>query len=593
MARRIPIQPVALALALAAVAPAGASRAGAAPAGDSTPVTAPAEGGVSPGTVVARYGFDDGSIDTGPDTFSVFQRSSGHVRLTTDFRYSGYRSVEVRDAAGDGAFPELQGYFPLRREGTLRAHFALMIAEPREQLNIALAGPAWFSLRKDGIAFWLQTRDGVFHHYSDSMPKRLLPVRPFVWYLVDVAYDIDAGVYDLDLREAGAGGAHVSLKRQANTVNAPGSAVDKFSFIGDTGHDTSSVVYYLDDVLITVDRPIEVPPLVAPGRRKLFIDMWIDAHRLARSRTGCLPVLEWPDLGLDDGDLVGLRLAGLVPLLERLVAGDGGSLPDGAPAAYRETLQAIRSWRSGCRAFADGDAKGALERFEAAIGGARGSRLFEMSAILALASLGRWPEADARLAAAYGGWIPDPRLPVALALIGLERDDLEEAALALQNSSEPVPDDPRLECSLLARSRLLDPGTVAMVRARFPEDWATCLHAALLPEVYFYVQLFRKDPAGALRYATRMERRMQSLRLPEDGWIERMADASLLGGDARYALTLYTESLRRRGPDPWLLSKIADVHLLLGDVDRERVFREAVYGSLGDAGEPAAAAERP
>ncbi|MGH9797170.1 MAG: hypothetical protein ACRD5D_03325, partial [Candidatus Polarisedimenticolia bacterium] len=470
MARRISIQPVALALALAAA-----------------PVAAPAEGGtpVSPGTVVARYGFDDGSIDSGPDTFSVFRRSRGHVRLTTAFRYSGYRSVEIRDAAGDGAFPELQGYFPVRREGTLRAHFALMIAEPREQLNIALAGPAWFALRKDGIAFWLQTRDGVFHHYSDSMPKRLLPVRPFIWYLVDVAYDIDAGVYDLDLREAGAGGAHVSLKHQPNTVNAPGSAVDKFSFIGDTGHDTSGVVYYLDDVLITVDRPIEVPPLVAPGRRKLFIDMWTDAHRLARSRTGCLPVLEWSDLGLGDGNLDGLRQAGLDPLLERLVAGDGGSpLPDGVPGDHRGTLEAIRSWRAGCRAFADGAAAAALERFEAALERAPGTRLFEMSAILALASLKRWPEADARLGAAYGGWLSDPRLPVALALIGLERDDLEEAALALQGSSEPVPDDPRLECALLARSRLLDPGNVAMVRARFPEDWASCLHAALLPEEY-------------------------------------------------------------------------------------------------------------
>ena len=66
--------------------------------------------------VLVRYSFDDGLTDTGPDTFAVFENSSGRVRLSSLIHYSGYRSIELRDVAKDGDFPELQGYFPERRD---------------------------------------------------------------------------------------------------------------------------------------------------------------------------------------------------------------------------------------------------------------------------------------------------------------------------------------------------------------------------------------------------------------------------------------------------------------------------------------------
>ena len=214
----------------------------------------------APASTLVSYGFDDDNLATGPDTFAVFEKAKGRVHLSTDFRFSGYRSVEIRDVADDGNFPELQGYFPLRESGTLYAHFALMVTDPLEQLNIALAGPDWFSMKKGGVAFWLQTRGGWLCQYSDSIPMRLFQMRPFSWYLVDAAYDIDAGAYDLTIREEGGADPVVALKRQTNAFNEPGSAVDKFSFIGDNGHDTSNVDYYVDDVLLTVDRPISLAP---------------------------------------------------------------------------------------------------------------------------------------------------------------------------------------------------------------------------------------------------------------------------------------------------------------------------------------------
>jgi hypothetical protein len=95
-------------------------------------------------------------VETGPDTFAVFERSKGSVKLSSAYRFSGYRSVELRDVVGDHDFPELQGYFPARRNGRLFAHFALLTTDAGDILNVALAGPKWFTLAKDGIGFWLK-----------------------------------------------------------------------------------------------------------------------------------------------------------------------------------------------------------------------------------------------------------------------------------------------------------------------------------------------------------------------------------------------------------------------------------------------------
>ena len=69
-------------------------------------------------SILVSYSFDDKLTDTGPDTFAVFQNAKGHVRLVSNIRLSGYRSIELRDVAGDGDFPELQGYFAERKSGT-------------------------------------------------------------------------------------------------------------------------------------------------------------------------------------------------------------------------------------------------------------------------------------------------------------------------------------------------------------------------------------------------------------------------------------------------------------------------------------------
>jgi len=73
---------------------------------------------------LVRYSFDDDQLDTGPDTFRIFEYSKGTVNLSSQFPFSGYYSVEIRDAGDDGGFPELQGFFPMQDSGQLHVHFA-------------------------------------------------------------------------------------------------------------------------------------------------------------------------------------------------------------------------------------------------------------------------------------------------------------------------------------------------------------------------------------------------------------------------------------------------------------------------------------
>ena len=224
-----------------------------------------------PSPILVSYSWDDGKTETGPDTFSVFRNARGNVQLSNAFRASGEQSVELRDAAGDHDFPELQGYFPELRTGWLVIHFALLVIDPREELNVALAGPGWFNLDQDGISFWLATRDGNLIHTTDSIPKRLLRLKPFTWYGIDADYDVVRGRYDLRIYEEGIEEPVVSLKNVPNAGSHPGSAVSMFSFIGDLA-DRSNVVYYVDDVVVATDRKIELPRFIAPGRRAYFVD---------------------------------------------------------------------------------------------------------------------------------------------------------------------------------------------------------------------------------------------------------------------------------------------------------------------------------
>ena len=248
-----------------AAPPAAPSEPAAQRSGERAPIEAPPSAAEPVFAVLAHHGFDGERADTGPDTFRVFEQARGRVTRTDAFRWSGEYSVEVRDVAGDGDFPELQGYFDARASGRLYAHFALLVTDPAEPFNVALAGPGGFGLRPDGLAFWLENRDGVLRHVSDGIPKKLLPLAPFTWYQFDLLVDLDRARYQLAVSEEGRDEPLVAVADQPTATAQPGSAVDKFSFIGDRGEDVSRVVYYVDDVVIGADTGAAPPPSSPPA----------------------------------------------------------------------------------------------------------------------------------------------------------------------------------------------------------------------------------------------------------------------------------------------------------------------------------------
>ena len=224
--------------------------------------------------VLVHYDFDRDTVETRPYTLMVFEHSAGTVQLTETYRHSGFRSVEIRDVAGDGDFAELQGYFPDRPTGKLFVRFALMTAAPLERFNVAFAGPAHFTMRKNGIGFWLKGRDGVLHHVSAGEDRPLLDLRSFIWYVTDLTYDIDAGTYDLVIREERDEGPVIDLRGQPNAVGKP-SMIHKFSFIGDIpGIDSSNAHWFVDDILVSADLPVVPGPIEAPRPRNLIEDKW-------------------------------------------------------------------------------------------------------------------------------------------------------------------------------------------------------------------------------------------------------------------------------------------------------------------------------
>lgn len=569
MARRVPREPVARALlALALAAPVAAE---------------------GTGSILASYSFED-EVATGPDTFAIFQGArhvgtgQGRVSLSSAFHVSGYRSVEIRDVAGDGDFPELQGYFPARRAGRLFFHFAFLTTDPKEELNIALAGPRFFQMEKDGIAFWLATREGRLVHVSDSIPKRLLAVEAFVWYAVDVVYDIPDGRYALTIRREGQDAPLVALRDQPNAARQPGSAVDKFSFVGSPYDDTSNVVYYVDDVVIGTDESVAQLPFVAPGRRKLFVDLFAEYQKQLRERPRCLSLTGPDDLGLSSSDLADLAREGLLDRVRSLLSGESGTPGDAVRAAasrWQAVFPAVAHWNAGCQALDGGDARGALTHFEKASALVPEAKAFALSTVLALAAMKRFPEADERL---FGLATDrdDPRYAVVSAYVGLARGNLDEAEAWLRDPASRVLD--RDANPLLALFGKTVPADLrGGVRARLGAAFPGLLDETLVAEQYYYVQLWKARYDAARDYALRMGERLKRAGLSTSVWSERAGDAAFYRRDLPEARQLYEDAIRGEkdyGVLRALYLKLADIAHLTGDLETERALREHYYGAL-------------
>lgn len=526
--------------------------------------------------VLVHYDFEEDDIETGPYTLSIFEGAKGSVSLSSKFRYHGFRSVEIRDQPGDGEFAELQGFFPDKVQGKLYIHFAILIAEPRETLNVAFAGIAHFSMRENGLAIWFKTNAGVVYQVTAGRDEPLFEVEPFLWYVFDIVYDVDRGKYDLTVSAEGREQPVVALRDQANVLGTPGSQLRKYSFIGDIpGRDQSKAWFYVDDILVLSDLPVSEAPFVAPGRRMLFVDIYNQYQKRLQERPGCVPALGYEDFDLSPADLSELGAAGLETPSSSTLQNHEVALPPTVSPFLASRLSEMKDWSEGCRG---GDA--ALGLFRRASRAVPGARIYPMSEVLALVANNDWRRADALFLSLYSLWQDDPRFPAISASIGVARGDLEDAERWLSSSAEVVPR--RLRDPLVRKlwSGEIGPGLITELQAEFPSEWPDLVGTALSADLRFYVLLWQNRFEEARGYAERMEGLFQRMELPSGRWIERQGDAAFYHGDYPEARARYEKSLEGRDKPESVYLKLSDAHFMLGNFDLERRYRERIYGSL-------------
>lgn len=516
------------------------------------------------------YDFDDALTATGPDTFQIFEHASGTVELSNIYRHSGNRSVKVTDAASSNDFPEMQGYFPVQSEGQLAFAFHMLVADTKEELNVALAGPAHFQLTKDGIAFWLIVRDGYFFHMSDGMPKRLGPAASFLWYGVRVDYDISRGTYRLEIRDEFNSQPPILVESAANAPNQPASAVNMFSFIGDLA-DNSNVDYYIDDVVLDVGRS-QGTSLVAPGRRKLFVEYWRDFQKLRREQPVCLPALSVADFGLSLQEIDAASRSTVLQLAD-LAPGDGRNEKQ---IVASKPADGVVLWHRGCFALANEHYDDATQLFERAAQLLPQSRLIALSKVLSRAGAGRWDAVDRELALIYPTWWGDERWVAAQGMIALRRQDYPKAEdlLAPFNNDKAG----RWLGAELTTSEL------QQIRTELGTQWWAVLRSRLLIEQRFYLYIWQNQLAEAAAFATAMRERLTAAKQSAGLWWEWEGNIHLLMNDPTRALDCYlsafADNVMLGRSSTSVAMKLSDVYFVLGDARQEKRFREIVYGTL-------------
>ena len=483
---------------------------------------------------LVSYSFDDGRVETGPDTFIVFEYAKGRVDLSEDVYVTAPESVVIEDVPDNGAFPELQGFFPQVDDGRLYVQFYLMPTQRDQELNVALAGPARFNVEPQGIAFWLVLKDGAIRHVTDGIPEVLVPhVDPFQWYRFEVVYDVGRGTYDLRIG-IGDDPPIVTRRDQPNAPGAPGSGVSIFSFIGDL-RDRSSVRYYIDSLNIGRNdlfaRPTGAGPADPP--RRSLVDREIE---LLRTKLDALePFL--PIRGaseraaVNDPYVAGLR-AHLAHDPDRALR----SLNAALEQAREPTERALCLNAHGAVLFGVGQLAAAERDFTEASTLAPALPEPTLNLVLAAARAQAWRRALAIAEAAASRLRDDDRLLVLRAKIWMARDKPAEAAWALGPADD----------ALLVGSRMLLDVVARTTAAPGPDA------------IEAYAAAHADDPE----------------------LLELAADVSFAAGDHRAALRRYQALAERAAPARSVLVKAADACERLRDARCARAFRERAYGKL-------------
>lgn len=514
---------------------------------------------------VVSYGFDSGPLPTPDDGFYIFENSRGFVEPTTDEKFSGYRSLELQEGAVDGEFVELQGVVSPLERGDVLFHFAFLVRNPEEELNIAIAGPQHFTMRRDGIAFWLKSIKGNLHHHSDSIPKRLFKLNENRWYVADVVLHLEKGSYDLRIVDHSTQKAEVLLENQPNAINAAGSKISKLSFIGDL-EDRSTVHYFVDDVELRIlSSPINlregwdsagnritegdntsdnqnrrhITTASPSSSRKGYFDQFLETRRLEFEQPQCIPVTSFSDFGVTTRQLKGddkLRAE-----LKQVISAEQAKLVE--PKTLSSPIaRSAAFWRQGCLVLMGGNPLEARALFERSLIENQNSIISRAALVAAASAAKDRVRAEEHLIALYQPWATDARLPVMIGMISAAWKEYRDVATALQGSAERFADSPGEP--QLAKLIVGDNNGFDLLRETFGDKWRGKLDELYIAQGYYYSLLFSARQVEAAQFAEKVASTHQELPPARAIWLERQADALVLSGRTAEAERLFNNLLQ-------------------------------------------------
>jgi tetratricopeptide (TPR) repeat protein len=99
-----------------------------------------------------------------------------------------------------------------------------------------------------------------------------------------------------------------------------------------------------------------------------------------------------------------------------------------------------------------------------------------------------------------------------------------------------------------------------------------------MAEEYFLTLLWKGDSDRAEGFAESMLARGSDSERAQ--WRERLGDAAFLTGDIQRARDFYEASLANHSRPRSVWLRLSEVYFKLGDMEKERAFRERVYGGL-------------
>lgn len=562
---------------------------------------------------VVSLGFDDNNITPGPSTFLVFQNAKGFVDINDQFAASGYRSFELQEVPLDGNFVELQRTFPLKDSGTLLLSFAFLVTNPEDEFNIALAGPNWFILSRDGIGFWLKGSGGKLALYSDSIPKLQAKIQAFRWYRVLCYYHIASGTLDFALWSEGNTKPVVTLNNIANATANLNSRVQTLSFIGDLD-DRSSVHYFVDDVVvaynpdekITLDPSVNVPirfkspdkpPKTAPigsraaglssatqqpasntnpnDKKSIYFEGFEELSTALQHEVSCIPAIALKDFGIETEQIGRLKGHGLWEEFSKIFDGELELRRlDHFHGQDRAVALSVLDWRRGCRAINNKLLPEATAELDNAKRLNPNSPIIDAAIIVALTLGGKEKESELALMNLFPRWQADPRFTVLAAWMTSFKGNLSGAISALKPRAEELLtreiDQPLLKKILSAD---FDAQGFIDLQRDYPDRWRHQLDDLLLAQNYYYLLIWDRQLKPAEEFVQAMVARYSKAGISRAAWFERLGDISFLKPNLEQAIAWYRHALEEESTRRSARLKLIEVEIRLGKIDdaaRER-----------------------